>query len=135
MTTTNSDLEFREGEYGEKVLAVEPGGIEAIPDGDRHGKARDLFAVWVSPNLEFATIYVGALGVLFGMSFLQAVIAIVIGNGLGALAHYKLTQDGPRYGVPQMVIGRAAFGKFGNIPPALANPDLSRELLKSSLID
>ena len=121
MTTTNSDLEFREGEYGEKVLAVEPGGIEAIPDGDRHGKARDLFAVWVSPNLEFATIYVGALGVLFGMSFLQAVIAIVIGNGLGALAHYKLTQDGPRYGVPQMVIGRAAFGKFGNIPPALAN--------------
>ena len=118
---TNSDLEFCEGEYGESVLAVEPGGIEAIPDGDRHGKARALFATWASPNLEFATIYVGALGVLFGLSFTQAVIGILIGNGLGALAHYFLTQDGPRYGVPQMVVGRAAFGKFGNIPPALAN--------------
>ena len=121
MTNNEPDLEFREGEYGEKVLAVEPGGIEAIPDGDRHGKARDMFAVWVSPNLEFATIYVGALGVLFGLSFVQAVLGILLGNGLGALAHYFLTQDGPRYGVPQMVVGRSAFGKFGNIPPALTN--------------
>ena len=79
---TNSDLEFREGEYGESVLAVEPGGIEAIPDGDRHGKARALFATWASPNLEFATIYVGALGVLFGLSFTQAVIGILIGLSL-----------------------------------------------------
>ena len=87
MTNNEPDLEYREGEYGEKVLAVEPGGIEAMPDGDRHGKARDMFAVWVSPNLEFATIYVGALGVLFGLSFVQAVLGILLGNGLGALAH------------------------------------------------
>ena len=55
------------------------------------------------------------------MSFLQAAIGILIGNGLGALSQYLLTQDGPKYGVPQMVIGRAAFGKLGNIIPSVFN--------------
>jgi hypothetical protein len=26
-----TNLEIREGEYGDKILAVEPGGIESIP--------------------------------------------------------------------------------------------------------
>jgi NCS1 family nucleobase:cation symporter-1 len=117
-----SDLEMREGVYGDKILAVEPGGIEAIPDEDRHGKASQLFATWMSPNLEFATIYVGALGVIaFGLSFWQAVLGIVIGNALGSAGQYVLTKDGPKYGVPQMVIGRAAFGKLGNILPSIFN--------------
>ncbi len=115
-------LEEREGEYGDKVLALEPGGIEAIPAKDRHGKASQLFATWMSPNLEFATIYIGVLGVVaFGLSFTQAALGILIGNALGALGQYVLTKDGPKYGVPQMVIGRAAFGKLGNILPAVAN--------------
>ena len=114
-----SDLEIREGEYGESVLAVEPGGIEAIAERDRHGKATNLFATWTSPNLEFATIYVGALGVIFGLSFTQAVFGIIIGNALGAFAQYILTQDGPKYGVPQMVLGRPAFGKKGNALPSV----------------
>jgi len=116
-----SNLEIREGEYGDKVMAIEPGGIESIPEKDRHGKASSLFATWMSPNLEFATIYVGALGVFFGMSFWQAAIGILIGNVLGALSQYFLTQDGPKYGVPQMVMGRAAFGKLGNIIPSVFN--------------
>ena len=116
-----SDIEFRSGEYGEKVLAVEPGGIEAIPAKDRHGKGSSLFAVWASPNLEFATIYVGALGVFFGLSFTQAVIGIIVGNALGAFAQYVLTQDGPKYGVPQLVVSRSAFGKIGNVFPSVAN--------------
>ena len=116
-----SEIEIREGEYGEKVLTVEPGGIEAVPESDRHGRAKQLFATWASPNLEFATIYVGALGVFFGLSFAEAVVGILIGNLLGAIAQYVLTQDGPKYGVPQMVLSRAAFGKLGNILPSGAN--------------
>ena len=120
-----SNIEIREGEYGDKTLAVEPGGIEAIPEKDRHGKASHLFSVWASPNLEFATIYVGALAVIFGLSFWQAVIGVIIGNTLGAAAQYSLTKDGPRYGVPQMVIGRAAFGKLGNALPSIFNAGAS----------
>jgi len=117
-----SNLEIREGEYGDKVLALEPGGIEAIADSERHGKARNLFATWMSPNLEFATMFVGVLAVaVFGLSFAQSILAIVIGNALGATAQFILTQDGPRYGVPQMVVSRSAFGKLGNILPSIAN--------------
>ena len=61
------DVPVREGEYGERVAAVEPGGIEYIADKERHGRPLDLFWTWMSPNLEFATVFVGIIGVtLFG---------------------------------------------------------------------
>jgi NCS1 family nucleobase:cation symporter-1 len=107
-------------EYGEKVVAVEPGGIEPVGDGDRHGKPRQLLWTWASPNLEFATIYVGVLAVaVFGLNFWQAVLAVVIGNGLGSLSQAVLSARGPDHGVPQMVLGRIAFGFKGNAFPAL----------------
>ncbi|MEQ0557877.1 cytosine permease [Amycolatopsis sp. NEAU-NG30] len=108
-----------EAGYGDKVVAVEPGGIEPVADADRHGSPRQLAWTWASPNLEFATVFVGVLAVTaFGLSFTQAALAAVAGNGLGALAHGFLSKQGPRYGVPQMVLGRAAFGYRGNLLPA-----------------
>ena len=105
--------------YGDKVLAVEPGGNEPIPLAARHGNPRGLFWTWTAPNLEFATIFVGVISVAyFGLSFWQAVAAMVIGNGLGAIAHFLLSAQGPLHGVPQMVLGRLAFGYRGNILPA-----------------
>lgn len=106
-------------EYGGKVLAVEPGGNEPIPLEARHGKPRGLFWTWTAPNLEFATIFVGVISVAyFGLSFWQAVGAVVLGNLLGAVAHFLLSAEGPLHGVPQMVLGRLAFGHNGNILPA-----------------
>src|ERR1035438_4814301 len=77
------DVVVREGVYGEKVVAVEPGGAEFIPLGDRHGRPLQLFWTWTSPNLEFATVFVGVLGVAaFGLSFWQAALAIILGTGV-----------------------------------------------------
>ena len=77
-----------EGTYGDRVVAVEPGGNEHIAEADRHGRPSQLFWTWTSPNLEFATIFVGMLAVLaFGMTFWQAVAGIMVGTGLGAVAH------------------------------------------------
>lgn len=54
------------------------------------------------------------------MTFWQAVAGIVIGTGLGAIAHYFLSARGPLHGVPQMVLGgRLAFGFNGNAVPAV----------------
>jgi NCS1 family nucleobase:cation symporter-1 len=107
-------------EYGERVVAVEPGGIEPVSDAERHGKPRQLLWTWASPNLEFATIYVGVLAVaVFGLNFWQAVLAVVIGNVLGSLTQAVLSARGPDHGVPQMVLGRIAFGFKGNAFPAL----------------
>src|SRR6201994_1315968 len=109
-----------DGTYRDRVVAVEPGGNEFIAEADRHGKPSQLFWTWTSPNLEFATIFVGMLSVLaFGMSFWQAVAGIAIGTGRGAIAHYFLSARGPLHGVPQMVLGRLAFGFKGNAFPAV----------------
>ena len=73
---------IREGTYGTKVAAVEPGGAEFIPLNERHGKPLQLFWTWTSPNFEFATVFVGVIGVaFFGLNFWQALLAIVIGTG------------------------------------------------------
>lgn len=105
--------------YGQKVLAVEPGGNEPIPLEARHGAPRGLFWTWTAPNLEFATVFVGVISVAyFGLSFWQAVAAVVIGNLAGAAAHFLLSAEGPLHGVPQMVLGRLGFGYLGNILPS-----------------
>ncbi|HEY9244344.1 MAG TPA: cytosine permease [Streptosporangiaceae bacterium] len=112
----------REGEYGTKVAAVEPGGAEFIPLNERHGKPLQLFWTWTSPNFEFATVFVGVIGVaFFGLNFWQALLAIVIGTGLGSVTHGLLSMEGPSHGVPQMVISRLGFGYWGNILPAGLN--------------
>ena len=109
-----------EGSYRDRIAAVEPGGNEYIAEADRHGKPSQLLWTWASPNLEFATIFVGVLAVAYyGMTFWQAVAGIVIGTGLGAFAHYFLSARGPLHGVPQMVLGRLPFGFKGNVVPAL----------------
>jgi NCS1 family nucleobase:cation symporter-1 len=110
---------LREGEYGTKVVAVEPGGIEKIPLSERHGKPLNLFWTWASPNLEFATIYCGVLATgVFGLTFWQAVAAILLGNVLSAIAQGVLSARGPVHGVPEMVLSRGAFGYWGNLLPA-----------------
>ncbi len=110
----------REGEYGTRVVAVEPGGVEHIPLSERHGSPYQQFLTWVSPNMEFATIYVGVIGVaFFGASFWAAALGIVVGTALGAISQGILASWGPRLGVPQMVEGRASFGFWGNWVPSL----------------
>ena len=114
-----SDVPVREGVYGERVAAVEPGGIEYIADKERHGRPLDLFWTWMSPNLEFATIFVGVIPVaLLGGSFWTGVAAVVVGTALGSLTHAILSSWGPKFGVPQLVESRSAFGYWGNLLPA-----------------
>src|SRR5229473_6303006 len=116
------DVLVREGDYGERVIVVEPGGAEFIPLHERHGRPLQLFWTWTSPNLEFATVFVGVLGVaLFGLSFWQAALAIVIGTGLGSISQGILSARGPSHGVPQMVLSRLGFGYWGNALPAGLN--------------
>ena len=114
--------EVREGEYGGKLTVVEPGGAEFIPLSERHGSPLQLLWTWTSPNLEFATVFVGVLGVAaFGLSFWQATAALILGTGLGSVTHAVLSAQGPKFGVPQMILSRIPFGYRGNWLPAGLN--------------
>ncbi len=112
----------REGVYGDKITTVEPGGAEFIPLHERHGRPLQLFWTWTSPNLEFATIFVGVLAVaVFGLNLWQALLAIVVGTAAGSVSQAVLSARGPVFGVPQMVLSRLGFGYWGNILPAGLN--------------
>lgn len=108
--------------YGSRTVAVEPGGVDHIPLSERHGRPVQLLYTWTSPNLEFATVAVGILGVLFwGLTFWQTVAAIALGSALGALTLGIMSTWGPPSGLCQMVLSRAGFGYRGNILPAGIN--------------
>jgi purine-cytosine permease-like protein len=127
MSTSAADppdlgVPVREGEYGDRVVSIEPGGVEYIPAAERHGRPLQLFWTWTSPNLEFATVYVGVLPiVLFGGGFWMTVVGLLLGTAMGSITHGWLSTFGPRYGVPQLIQSRGAFGYIGNLLPAALN--------------
>ncbi len=100
------------------ATSIEINDVAPIPAGERHGKAWHLFTVWSSPNLEFATVFVGALAIGFGLNIAQGILAILVGNALAGITHGILSTWGPSAGLPQMVLGRNAFGKIGNLLPS-----------------
>jgi len=106
--------------YGDHVVAVEPHGLDAIGDGERHGRPRDLFPLWFGANAETATFAVGILAVaLYGTSLTGALAGLLAGNLLGYAVVGLASRAGPRFGLPQMLISRRAFGIDGNVLPAV----------------
>jgi len=101
-----------------KATSIEVNDVAPISAGERHGKAWHLFTVWTTPNLEFATVFVGALAIGFGLNVWQGLLAVLVGNALAGITHGILSTWGPEAGLPQMVLSRTAFGKIGNLIPA-----------------
>ena len=83
-------------------VALEQRTIEIIPLSERHGKPRDLFTIWFSSNIMPLTFVTGALApAVFGLSFWWSLVAIVVGNAVGALFMALHSAQGPRLGVPR----------------------------------
>ncbi|HKU68597.1 MAG TPA: cytosine permease [Candidatus Baltobacteraceae bacterium] len=105
--------------YRDQVLEVEPTGIEFVRPEQRHGSPRQLFGLWFSANAEIATWMVGIFAVaLYGTTLAGAAFGLIVGNLIGFALLGVLATFGPRYGVPQMVASRLAFGRYGNAFPA-----------------
>lgn len=110
-----------EAAYQEKVLEVEPFGIEPIPKEERHGRIRQMFTLWFATNLNVVTWFTGFLGVEFGLPLKYAILAIVIGNITGAAFLGLTSAVGPKIGQPLVPGSRRAFGKPGVIGLSLLN--------------
>jgi nucleobase:cation symporter-1, NCS1 family len=103
------------------VVAVEHRGIEHVPLSSRWGKPSGLFWMWAGAvwNVEFV-VYGGLAVVVFGLSFAQAVVVIIIGNLFYLLTGLASLQ-GPRAGTTTFAISRAPFGPNGNRLPSFFN--------------
>ncbi|KZM54472.1 cytosine permease [Aeribacillus pallidus] len=98
-------------------MKIETRSIEYIPSEERHGRARDLFPVWFGANMHITTLVAGALTVTLGLNLFWSLVAIIVGNLLGALFMASHSAQGPQLGIPQMIQSRAQFGVIGAILP------------------
>jgi diaminopropionate ammonia-lyase family/NCS1 nucleoside transporter family len=96
---------------------IEVQHVNAIPTNERHGKARDLFPVWFSANLNVGNAFFGALAVILGNNLFWAVVAVVLGNLAGAIFMSLHSIQGAKLGVPQLIQSRGQFGFFGALLP------------------
>lgn len=106
------------GTYTDEVMVVEPHGIEHIGDNERHGRPYLQGTIWFAAQINFVTVLIGSLAVVFGLGFWAAAITCVTANILGALMNSAAVAMGPKLGMPQMPMSRAAFGYIGNYLPA-----------------
>jgi len=100
----------------EQPARLEISTIQAIPAAERHGSAKDLFTVWFGSNLMLLTIVTGGLAVtVFALPFGWAVVALAVGNLVGAVFMALHAAQGPTLGVPQMIQTRGQFGSVGSL--------------------
>jgi nucleobase:cation symporter-1, NCS1 family len=96
---------------------IEKRTIEFIPEEERHGSVRNLFTIWFSANMQVTTLVTGALSIEFGLTLFWSIVAVVIGNLLGAIFMASHSVQGPKLGIPQMIQSRAQFGVVGAVIP------------------
>jgi NCS1 nucleoside transporter family len=103
--------------YRDKIAAVEPYGVDAIPDSERHGKAVSQFFIWFAAGMNFPIMVLGFSAVSMGLSLSAAVTAIIAGSFVGAVVMGILSRMGGRLGVAQQIQARGPLGFFGNFVP------------------
>lgn len=97
-----------------KGLQIEAHGIDVIADADRKGRPRDLFWPWFAANVSVLGLSYGAWVLDFGISFVQATVAGVVGILFSFLLCGFISLAGKRGSAPTMVLSRAALGVRGN---------------------
>jgi NCS1 nucleoside transporter family len=95
-------------------------GIEPIPAADRDSTPLRQFWIWAGANIAPINWILGALGIILGLSLVETLLVLVIGNAIGCALFGLFCIMGHRTGVNQMVLSRAAFGRRGAYLPATA---------------
>ncbi|WP_284987886.1 MULTISPECIES: purine-cytosine permease family protein [unclassified Arthrobacter] len=98
---------------GNRAGQIETHGTDYVPEGERRGSPRSLFAVWAGSNITYLYFVLGGLMVLLGLNVWQAILVILAGN-IAWLGVGYLSISGPASGSPSEVIARAFFGVNGN---------------------
>jgi len=114
------DLDAAPTQEGYEAFKLEQRGIELIPESDRPMRPSGLFWMWAGAiwNIEF--VVYGALILSFGLSYIQAVIAILVGNLFYAFLGWA-SLPGPETGTTAFMVSRAPFGRNGNRVPSVFN--------------
>lgn len=110
MSLVNDDLQTTE--------SVEH-SLVPIPENARTSTVAHQFWIWCGANVAPINWVLGALGINLGLSLVQTILVLVIGNLIGMAVFGFFVLMGQRTAVSQMVLSRSAFGRRGAYFPAL----------------
>ncbi|PPS90973.1 purine-cytosine permease family protein [Streptomyces sp. MH60] len=104
----------------DRVGTIETRGIEPVPDGERHGRASQMFWTWFAANISILGLPLGATLIAFrGLNVWQAVLVAIVG-AFGSFALVgALSLAGKKGGAPALTLSRSVFGQRGNAGPTL----------------
>lgn len=95
---------------GPAEALFEQRGIEPIAPDERYGTSFSQFRIWFGANAVVSSLFVGALGPIFGLGFWASLAAIAVGTMMAALAIGFNATLGPRTGMVQILFSRFVFG-------------------------
>ncbi|MGW7433186.1 purine-cytosine permease family protein [Streptomyces sp. NPDC054861] len=94
-------------------------GVDPLPADARDSTAWEQFWIWTGANIAPINWVLGALGVTLGLSLVETLLVVAVGNLVGCTIFGLFNLMGHRTGVNQMLLGRAAFGRRGAIVPGI----------------
>lgn len=98
-------------------MHLELNGTNIIEESERKGSPRQLFWPWCGANVSLLALSYGAFFLGFGISFIQATFAALLGTVFSFLLVGISSLAGKKSNAPTMVLSRASFGVKGNIVP------------------
>ena len=101
-----------------KPFSIELNGTNVIAEAERKGRASDLFWPWCAANIAVLGVSYGSFFLGFGVSFVQATVAAIIGTTFSFFLVGLVSLAGKRGSAPTMVLTRASFGVKGSKVPA-----------------
>lgn len=113
--TTSPSAPARDSE----AVPFDAHGIEPIPAESRDSTPAEQFWIWFGANLAPVNWILGALGIVLGLSLLETILVVALGNVVGCALFGLFNVIGHRTAVNQMVLGRAPFGRRGSVVPGL----------------
>jgi nucleobase:cation symporter-1, NCS1 family len=103
-----------------EAVPLDEHGIEPVPERDRNSTPWQQFWIWAGANIAPINWVLGALGPILGLSLVETMIVLIVGNIAGCALFGLFCIMGARTGVNQMVLSRTAFGRRGAYLPAVA---------------
>jgi NCS1 nucleoside transporter family len=102
------------------AVTLDEHGIAPVRPEDRTSTPWRQFWIWAGANIAPINWILGALGIILGLSLVETLVVLVVGNIVGCAFFGLFCVMGHRTGVNQMVLSRAAFGRRGAYLPAVA---------------
>ncbi len=99
----------------ERATDIEVRGVEPIPEAERTSTPWHLFRLSFGGANTFATVVLGSLPIAYGLGFLAALTATVVGVVLGGVILAPMALFGPKNHTNNAVSSGAHFGVVGRI--------------------